>query len=30
VHTVFGKVVEGLDVMKQIKQNDAINSVRVK
>ncbi len=29
VHTVFGKIVEGLDVMKQIKQNDEMTSVRV-
>lgn len=29
VHTVFGKITEGLDVMKQIKQNDTMNSVRV-
>ena len=29
VHTVFGKVTEGLDVMKQIKKDDAIKSVRV-
>ena len=29
VHTVFGKIVEGLDVMKQIKANDAMTSVRV-
>ncbi len=29
VHTVFGKVVEGLDVMKQIKQNDHMTTVRV-
>ncbi len=29
VHTVFGKVRDGLDVMKQIKQNDEIKSVRV-
>ena len=29
VHTVFGKVVEGLDVMKQIKKDDVMNSVRV-
>ena len=29
VHTVFGKVVEGLDVMKKVQMNDVINSVRV-
>ena len=29
VHTVFGKVTQGLDVMKQIKQNDVMNKVRV-
>jgi peptidyl-prolyl cis-trans isomerase B (cyclophilin B) len=29
VHTVFGKVTEGLDVMKQIKQNDTMTTVRV-
>jgi peptidyl-prolyl cis-trans isomerase B (cyclophilin B) len=29
VHTVFGKVRDGLDVMKQIKPNDEITSVRV-
>ena len=29
VHTVFGKVVDGLDVMKKIQMNDVINSVRV-
>jgi peptidyl-prolyl cis-trans isomerase B (cyclophilin B) len=29
VHTVFGKVVKGLDAMKQIKQNDVMNKVRV-
>ncbi len=29
VHTVFGKVVEGLDVVDQIKPNDVMNSVRV-
>jgi cyclophilin family peptidyl-prolyl cis-trans isomerase len=26
---VFGKVVNGLDVMKKIQKNDTINSVRV-
>ena len=29
VHTVFGKVVSGDDVVKQIKQNDVMNKVRV-
>lgn len=29
VHTVFGKVTKGLDVVQQIKQNDVMNSVRV-
>jgi peptidyl-prolyl cis-trans isomerase B (cyclophilin B) len=29
VHTVFGKIVKGLDVMKQIRQNDVMNKVRV-
>lgn len=29
VHTVFGKVTEGLDVMKKIKPNDVMHSVRV-
>ena len=29
VHTVFGKIVKGLDAMKQIKQNDVMNTVRV-
>jgi peptidyl-prolyl cis-trans isomerase B (cyclophilin B) len=29
VHTVFGKITEGLDVMKQIKQNDVMTKVRV-
>jgi peptidyl-prolyl cis-trans isomerase B (cyclophilin B) len=29
VHTVFGKIKNGLDVMKQLKQNDVMNSVRV-
>ncbi len=29
VHTVFGKVLEGLDAMKQIKPNDTMNKVRV-
>ncbi len=28
-HTVFGKVVQGLDVMGQLRQNDAMLSVRV-
>jgi peptidyl-prolyl cis-trans isomerase B (cyclophilin B) len=29
VHTVFGKVIEGLDAMKQIQPNDVMNKVRV-
>jgi len=29
VHTVFGKVTEGLDVVQQIRKNDVMNSVRV-
>ncbi len=29
VHTVFGKIIEGQDVMRQIKQNDSMTSVRV-
>ena len=29
VHTVFGKITDGLDVMKQIKQNDTMTKVRV-
>jgi peptidyl-prolyl cis-trans isomerase B (cyclophilin B) len=29
VHTVFGKIVKGLEHMKQIKQNDVMNKVRV-
>ncbi len=29
VHTVFGKITAGLDVMKKIKPNDFMNSVRV-
>src|SRR5262245_22779148 len=29
VHTVFGKVVKGLEHMKQIKPNDVMNKVRV-
>lgn len=28
-HTVFGKVVQGLDVMKQIQPHDVMNSVRI-
>jgi peptidyl-prolyl cis-trans isomerase B (cyclophilin B) len=28
-HTVFGKVVEGLDVVDKVKQGDAIKSVRI-
>src|SRR3954470_10116066 len=29
VHTVFGKIIKGLDAMKQIKPNDVMNKVRV-
>jgi peptidyl-prolyl cis-trans isomerase B (cyclophilin B) len=29
VHTVFGQITGGLDVMQKIKQNDVMNSVRV-
>ncbi len=29
VHTVFGKMIEGLDVMRQIKPNDQMTTVRV-
>ena len=29
VHTVFGQITDGLDVMKQIQRNDVMNSVRV-
>ena len=29
VHTVFGKINKGLDVMKKIERNDVMNSVRV-
>ena len=29
VHTVFGQIVEGIDVMKQIQKNDVMNTVRV-
>ena len=29
VHTVFGKVTSGLDVVKQIKGNDVMTKVRV-
>lgn len=29
VHTVFGRVTQGLDVMQQIRKNDVMNSVRV-
>ena len=28
-HTVFGKVIEGLDVVDAVKQGDAINSVKI-
>jgi peptidyl-prolyl cis-trans isomerase B (cyclophilin B) len=30
VHTVFGKITQGLDIMKQIKPNDTMTTVRVK
>ncbi len=29
VHTVFGRITEGLDAMRQIRQNDAMTKVRV-
>lgn len=29
VHTVFGQITDGLDVMKQIKSNDSMTTVRV-
>lgn len=29
VHTVFGKIVDGLDVMRQIKMNDTLKKARV-
>jgi peptidyl-prolyl cis-trans isomerase B (cyclophilin B) len=29
VHTVFGQITEGLDIMRQIRQNDAMTQVRV-
>ena len=29
VHTVFGKITSGIDVMKKIEKNDMMNSVRV-
>ena len=29
VHTVFGKVTDGLDIVKTIKQNDSMSKVRV-
>jgi len=29
VHTVFGQITKGLDVMKQIRMNDVMNTVRV-
>ncbi|MFN8572963.1 MAG: peptidylprolyl isomerase [Gemmatimonadaceae bacterium] len=29
VHTVFGKITQGLDVLKKIRQNDAMTSARV-
>jgi peptidyl-prolyl cis-trans isomerase B (cyclophilin B) len=29
VHTVFGKITKGIDVMKTITRNDVMNQVRV-
>jgi peptidyl-prolyl cis-trans isomerase B (cyclophilin B) len=29
VHTVFGQITEGLDVMQKIRKDDVMNSVRV-
>jgi peptidyl-prolyl cis-trans isomerase B (cyclophilin B) len=29
VHTVFGRITQGLDVMRQIRQNDVMTSARV-
>jgi peptidyl-prolyl cis-trans isomerase B (cyclophilin B) len=29
VHTVFGKITKGIDIMKTIARNDVMNSVRV-
>jgi cyclophilin family peptidyl-prolyl cis-trans isomerase len=29
VHTVFGKITQGIDVMQKITKNDVMNSVRV-
>lgn len=29
VHTVFGKITSGLDVMQKVRQNDVMNTVRV-
>ena len=29
VHTVFGQIIDGLDVMQQIRQNDTMTKVRV-
>ncbi|MDQ3209280.1 MAG: peptidylprolyl isomerase, partial [Gemmatimonadota bacterium] len=29
VHTVFGQVTDGMDVVNKIKQNDVITSIRV-
>src|ERR1043166_9580095 len=29
VHTVFGKITQGIDIMKKIARNDVMNSVRV-
>jgi cyclophilin family peptidyl-prolyl cis-trans isomerase len=29
VHTVFGQVTDGLDLVRQIQRNDVISSIRV-
>ena len=29
VHTVFGQVTKGMDVVNKIKQNDKVNSIKV-
>ena len=29
VHTVFGKITDGIEIMKKIRQNDVMNTVRV-
>ena len=29
VHTVFGKITKGVDVLKQLKQSDTMTTVRV-